>query len=66
MIMGMRTMMVIMVLTLGKPLDLFILPWSRPPAASPGLVSTWEVVVIMMVERVMVRMNKIYMRFLLM
>ena len=60
MIMGMRTMMVIMVLTLGKPLDLFILPWSRPPAASPGLVSTWEVVVIMMVEGVMVRMIKIY------
>ena len=60
MIMGMRTMMVMMVLTLGKPLDLFILPWSRPPAASPGLVSTWVGVVIMMVEGVMVRMIKIY------
>ena len=34
--------MVEMLLTLGKPLDLFNLPWSRtPPAASPGLVSTW-------------------------
>ena len=34
-------MVVLVLLTLGKPLDLFNLPWSLPLAASPGLVSTW-------------------------
>ena len=42
MMMTMRMMVVMMMFTLGKPLDLFNLPWSRPPAASPGLVSTYQ------------------------